>query len=79
MTNVVDESTAPDVDVLSVKRVLKQAHDIFSDSVLRRESFCPGQKRTRIDGGLLDREATESSASPHAQQRRLQGITGTIR
>jgi hypothetical protein len=53
---IVDKRTTPDVNVLPIKRILQQSHDIVPNSILRRETFCPGEKLAGINGGLFHRE-----------------------
>jgi hypothetical protein len=45
------------MDVLSVKRVLEEAHDVLALCVLGRKALGPGQELAGVKSGLLDREA----------------------
>jgi hypothetical protein len=55
-THVVDKSAAPDVDVFTVKSVLKELDDIMSNSILGCESLCPSQQLSGINSSLFDGE-----------------------
>lgn len=57
-TYVIDQSTTPDVNVFTVKSVLKELDNIVSNGILGCESLCPRQEFSGVNGSLLDWETS---------------------
>jgi len=56
MIHIIDQGATPDVNVFTVKSVLKELDNIVSNGILGCESLCPCQEFSGVNGSLLDWE-----------------------
>lgn len=65
---VIDQSAAPDLDVLGVEGILQKLYDVVTDGVLAVESLGPGEELSLVKCGLLNGETVEGQRNSRSDK-----------